>query len=778
MFPAVVSSIETAADSADATVPRVIYPLSVMPRSTARLTISLLAALSAATASAKPALYFDRSRPQVTFAATELALANGGSVPEFGLTEIGKAPCSPCVILGAGAAESEGLAKRFGLRPLRSSAPQAYSIRRSGDNVIVLSADAVGAMYGGLDLAEAARLGTLATTQDSDHSPYLERRGIKFNIPLDARTPSYSDNSDAAQANIPEVWSFDFWRSFLDDMARHRYNVLSLWSLHPFPSMVKVPEFPDVALADVKRTTYRMDESYSHSGGDMVRPELLEHLETVRTMTIDEKIRFWRDVMQYADDRGIQVFVVTWNIFTFGAEGKYGITADQTNPRTIDYFRASAREMVLTYPLLAGMGITAGEQMRNLEGEFSKEKWLWKTYGEGIRDALTRQPERKFTLIHRYHQTGQSEILKEFRDYPGPFEFSFKYSIAHMLSIPNPPFIRDALPSLPPGRKTWLTVRNDDVYSFRWGDPGFARDYIRSIPDRERIAGFYMGPDGYTWGREFLAREPQTPRQTVIGKQWYYFQLFGRLSYEPDLPDALFEKVVTQRFPEVDGTKLFRAWADASRVFPLITRFFWGDIDLRWFPEACLSHPRHRGYYTVRHFVEGDTMPGSNVLSILAWRARKLGNQPMGGTTPLEIADALEQSASSALAGIAGMRAGEREATATLGDIRAMSYLAQYYAAKIRGAASLALYDRTSATVDREESVRQLERALECWRLYASAYAALYTTPHLYNRVGFVDMHGLTSKAAQDIEIARRWKPGTIQGDAGAKVNPDLPFRK
>ena len=78
--------------------------------------------------------------------------------------------------------------------------------------------------------------------------PYIAQRGIKFNIPLDLRTPSYSDSCDAAQANIPEMWSMDFWREFLDDMARHRFNVLSLWSLHPFPRIVKVPEFPDVAL--------------------------------------------------------------------------------------------------------------------------------------------------------------------------------------------------------------------------------------------------------------------------------------------------------------------------------------------------------------------------------------------------------------------------------------------------------------------------------------------------------------------------------------------------
>ncbi len=282
----------------------------------------------------------------------------------------------------------------------------------------VLGADASGAMYGGLDLAEAVRLGTVGSIKDSDHSPRVERRGIKFNIPLDVRTPSYSDNSDAAQNNIPEMWSFDFWREFLDNMARHRYNVLSLWNLHPFPSLVKVPEFPDVALDDVKRTLIPMDDTFSHSGDDMVRPVLLTKTETVKKMSIADKIGFWREVMRYAHDRGIEVYWFTWNIFTFGAEGKYGITAEQTNQRTIDYFRASVREMVLTYPLLDGIGITAGEHMQERKDGLNKEAWLWKTYGEGIRDALKLQPARRFRLIHRYHQTGSERNHGGFQGLP------------------------------------------------------------------------------------------------------------------------------------------------------------------------------------------------------------------------------------------------------------------------------------------------------------------------------------------------------------------------
>jgi hypothetical protein len=50
------------------------------------------------------------------------------------------------------------------------------------------------------------------------------------------------------------------------------------------------------------------------------------------------------------------------------------------------------------------------------------EKWLWRTYGEGIRDALKKEPGRNFRLIHRFHQTSLSSIKDAFREYPGPID--------------------------------------------------------------------------------------------------------------------------------------------------------------------------------------------------------------------------------------------------------------------------------------------------------------------------------------------------------------------
>jgi len=649
--------------------------------------------------------------------------------------------------------------------------PQSYRILHAGTKLRVIGGDAIGGMYGGLDVAEAIRLGTVADLGPGEHRPYVAQRGIKFNLPLDLRTPSYSDSSDAAQANLPEMWDRQFWGEFLDEMARQRFNVLSLWNLNPFPSIVKVPEFPDVALDDVLRGRRSdFNERGSLNDKQMFRPEMLQNAEVVRRMTMDEKIAFWRDVMQMAADRGIGVYWFTWNAFLFTEEGKDGLKRSEPDGQMLRYFRASVRETVRTYPLLAGIGITAGENMSSRMGGLSREQWLWQAYGEGIRDALKDQPNRPFRLIHRLHQTEASEIQREWTNYPGPFDLSFKYAGAHMYGMTNPPLIKPLLPDLGPQLRTWLTVRNDDIYSFRWGDPQYARSFIRAMPGPDKLAGFYMGPDGYNWGREAMDREPESPHQLVMQKQWFSFMLWGRLSYDPALPDALFEQTLAARFPEVSSQPLLAAWTAASQVVPEITRFIWEPNDFQWLPEACSSHPSYKGFYTVADFMRGQGMPESGDLNIRQWRDHWLKHEPMDGWTPLQVAAQLRAEAQTALRGLDTLRpraGGNKELRLTLGDIEAQARLGQYYAAKIEGAAELALFDATAANAHQTAAVQHLEAALSSWRDYATAYTNQYKQPLLYNRVGIVDIPKFADKAAADIELARQWKPGTLAPAAG-----------
>ena len=89
---------------------------------------------------------------------------------------------------------------------------EGFSLTKTAEKGILISGgDKAGLMYGGLELAEQIRIYGLDGIKEMERSPYMKMRGIKFNRPLDVRTPSYTDPCDAAQNNIPEMWSMDFW---------------------------------------------------------------------------------------------------------------------------------------------------------------------------------------------------------------------------------------------------------------------------------------------------------------------------------------------------------------------------------------------------------------------------------------------------------------------------------------------------------------------------------------------------------------------------------------
>src|SRR5690554_5462253 len=75
--------------------------------------------------------------------------------------------------------------------------PQGYKREFSDQTITVYASDEAGFMYGILDLEkEISHYNGIEGIDDKQVTPYIKKRGIKFNIPLDVRTPSYSDASD------------------------------------------------------------------------------------------------------------------------------------------------------------------------------------------------------------------------------------------------------------------------------------------------------------------------------------------------------------------------------------------------------------------------------------------------------------------------------------------------------------------------------------------------------------------------------------------------------
>ena len=645
--------------------------------------------------------------------------------------------------------------------------PEGFSIRKTSKDgqttYWIIGADPAGLMYGGLEVAEIIRVQGLDAIKDVDQNPYMAMRGTKFNCPLDVRTPSYTDVCDAAQKNIAQMWSFDFWADYIDTLARYRYNYISLWSLHPFPSLVKVPDYPDVALDDVKRSTTQWKERYSLNGIGFDAPEIVNNTETLKQMTIDEKIDFWRRVMRYGKERNVDFYVVTWNIFVNGTEGRYGITDDIDNETTVDYFRQSVKQMFLIYPDLKGIGLTTGENMHGASFE-AKENWAFATYAQGVLDAVQEQPGRKITFIHRQHMTGAKDIARKFAPLieheDVEFIFSFKYAKAHVYSATTQPyhpgFVKDITEE--GNLKTIWTLRNDDIYYLRWGAPGFVREFIRNIPyDVSR--GYYYGSDQYIWGREFLSLEPETPRQIEIAKHWYHWMIWGRLGYDPTLSDERFIQILQQRYPAGPAADLFTAWQEASMIYPTTTGFHWGSLDFQWYIEGCKSAPgpaqTASGFHDVNRFITLEPHKGTDNVSIPDYVKAVQAGQTLSGTTPIEVSEQLHRHADKALAILGRLgHGGEKELRHTLDDIRTIAYLGKYYAHKIRGATELALYRATNRRSYQQAAVAELTQAARYWRLYASTALGQYANPLWTNRVGYVDWRKLFDEVLGDIEIA------------------------
>ncbi len=710
---------------------------------------------------AKTITLVEDGSPQVSFAAEEIQNAlniKGHDVVRLDIANSNNVGNGDRILLcPLGDVEIDNISDK----PLK---PEGFRIRITQENGItnywIIGADAAGTMYGGLEVAEMIRTNGLDGVAEDVQNPYMAMRGTKFNIPLDVRTPSYSDVSDAAQHNIIEMWNFDFWKNYIDNLARYRYNFVSLWSLHPFPSLVKVPEYPDIALDDVKRSTVQWEENYSLNGVGFDAPEIMENLETLKKITIEEKIDFWRKVMRYGKERNVDFYFVTWNIFTYGTEDKYGITDDIDSQTTIDYFRKSVKQMFLTYPDLAGIGLTTGENMHGANFQ-QKENWAFHTYAKGVLDAAKEQPGRKITFIHRQHQTGAQDIAKTFKpliDHKDiEFIFSFKYAKAHVYSSTIQPYHPGFVEDIGDLKTIW-TLRNDDVYRCRWGAPDFVREFIQNIP-YEVSRGYYFGSDQYIWGREFMSLEPETPRQIEIVKHWYHWLIWGRLGYDPQLGNDRFIEILQARYPEIDGKALFTAWQQASMIYPKTTGFHWGSLDFQWYIEACKSRPgpanTESGFHDVNRFITLPPHRGTDNISIPDFVKAKVEGKELQGTTPIEVSQQIHRHADKALHILKRLHhRGNKGLRLTLNDMGAIANLGKYYAHKIRGAAELAMYRETQQSSYQQAAIEELNHAAHYWRLYSAIALGQYKNPLWTNRVGYCDWRALYQHVLNDIVIA------------------------
>lgn len=569
---------------------------------------------------------------------------------------------------------------------------QAFALRttKTGKQSFwVLGGDAIGAMYGAFQIAENITQDGFSGTYNNEESPYLLARGMKLNLPLDRRIPTYIGtwSSNSEKKAIPHVWDFTFWEKLIDTQARNRYNILSVWVHHPFPALVKLDDYPKASLPRIE-------------GFDGF----------VKELNHEQRVAFWRSVMQYAHNRGMKFYFFNWNLYVDYAQDQYPeINKDTTNAVTIDYTYKSMKALIQTYPELDGFGITAGD---GLAGSFiGNTTWTWNALGKAVNDYLRENPTRKFNLIHRAVRTTPEiwdSIYAPIKSLPNvTMNYSVKYAQAHTYSTTTPRWYDEIERVDKLGAKTWLTVRNDDYFYFNWGDPQFVRDFINGIPSKNAVVGIYLGIDGYNPSRTYFCKNEALNGQLEVERRWYMEMLWGRFSYNPKLSDDVLKAKLARRFPTIAAGNLFQAWALASRPLPKVTELVMGSwiYDFHWYPEGCWSSAKSGGFRTIDGFANQTTVAkGSNLCDIPTSAA---GNC-QGKKSSYEVADEMQADAENALKLIETIKSnGSPDLDMAIKNVKQMAYLSMYYAHKVRGAT----YKKAGQT----EKAREAMGKAYCW---------------------------------------------------------------
>ena len=106
----------------------------------------------------------------------------------------------------------------------------------------------------------------------------------------------------------------------------------------------------------------------------------------------------WHKLFRMAKNRGIETYLINWNIFVspefakahnvcdYCIEGRHFVPIGDTSEIIKDYMRESVKAVIDTYPELTGLGITLGEGMGGMTAA-EREQWLLDSYVQGMRMA-------------------------------------------------------------------------------------------------------------------------------------------------------------------------------------------------------------------------------------------------------------------------------------------------------------------------------------------------------------------------------------------------------
>ncbi len=601
---------------------------------------------------------------------------------------------------------------------------EAYKITAASDQIELTGGDNRGLMYGLLELKEQLKSGR--SIQSKYETPYLSFRAIKYNLPWD----SYR-NSEALRLHYETCRDTNYWESFLDMMAENRFNKLTLWNLHPFNYLVKTEKYPEAC--------------------------------GFTDMELEDWQQFWHSLFRMAKNRGIDTYLINWNIFVSPEFAKarnvaeycltheYYVDIGDTSEIIKDYTRECVKEVIDTYPNLTGLGITLGEGMGGMKAE-EREQWLLDSFIEGMRMA-----SRKIKFIHRVplsagtSSVGSTSIavenmtrqtLDSLTGVDGPINIELKFNWSHAFSTPHLVKVHggkltDAYWNPMPKNYylAWM-MRNEDFFMLRWGQPDFIRQHI-ALNVHPYVNGYFVGSECYIPAKDYITALDGASYNYAFQRQWMFYKVCGRLFYNPETPDVVFKEAFESRFSG-QGEKLFDAQTKVSQVPLIIASYQNATWDFTLYSEGMLRVQHNDGKRSVRLIplteMANNQLMEPAYLSISEFLDNE-SNIPPNKISPLQMADSIDSFCRSAIQEVESIKTDRNvDLLYEVSDIKTWANLGMYFSNKLRAALEYKRYTNSYDKADLDKGIMWLEKAVKYW------HAVVEITQPIYDPVPLVHL--------------------------------------
>ncbi len=633
--------------------------------------------------------------------------------------------------------------------------PEAFSILPDGKAITIYGGDKRGLIYGTLALVEHLRNGIpLETIKSEDDKPGCEFRGIKFNLPWHTYRPS-----SALDQHYQTVRNLKFWEAFLDMMVENRFNVISLWNLDPYTFMIKPKNFPEASPWSEKE--------------------------------MSEWQHFYHELFRMAKERGLDTYVVHWNIFVSKEFAKahnvakenfypnYFVKGD-TSEIVRNYMRECVKQVLQEYPNLDGIGISQGEGMAGMT-PMQRQEWVDDVLIKGMLGAgrpvklINRVPFSSGTSSDPGVSKNVEEVTRNSMEslgnsFEGPiwvpikFNWSHGHSTTKLIKVHGGKLGDTYFKPEPKNYKIVWTVRNEDFFALRWGVPDFIRKHIAENGQADFVGGYFIGSETYIPALDyFTAVKGPVKWRWAFQRQWLFYKLWGRLLYDPNTPDEVFQAEFNRRYGS-KGDNLLKAYALASSTQLRLACLYDSKWDFTLYCEGFLAlQGDTTKYISVDRLIDQPTMDPDYV-SVKDYVEKTLKGETFADdcVTPDKLADSLEKDNREALHLVENIDvSGDASLMYEEADVKVWAYLGLHLAEKLRGAIALQTYRLQGLLHD--EAIQHLKNALSYWDKIIEITGPIYKDMPLthYNNNFFTANNNnlfhwalIRDQVARDVDIA------------------------